>query len=695
MADYSNKYSDKNTQLASGRISRMDSSLEDDIAAYRKKSEQELEDLKRAMRIKGIKEESELWKKYLKKLDEQQKKQYNARLKEFAKKQLELVEDEHKQRLKNLKDEQKARLEAKKEELEYERMTYEEMAKSTKTFLKGVGGLIKTNLESKLLELPKALDSALSNFGKQMQATMKEFAKYQSSIDTRLQGSGKSWGGGLGYSGLYNTLMTNVGINPYIKSQDMLSNLNRLVSEGIAFNIEQRTFLATISDKIANTFEAFDSNLARIVRLQQADTTASRLGLEAYTTRLLNSLFSDTSYLNAAYDVVSSNLVEATSQLSAEAGVEFEGVIQKWLGALSSVGLSDTAVGNLSQALGYLATGDVTGLASSPMQNLIVMAASRAGLSYADMLSKQITLDETNTLLESVVEYLQEIGNSTNQVVKNQYASTFGVSLSDIRAARNLSAKDIATLSGAGLSYGGTIDELYSQMGQVAGRTHIGEMLSNLWENAQYSLYSNIAGNPVLYALWQVTDMIQGLTGGINIPFVTAMGSGVDLNTTVENLMKLGIVGVGSLGMIGDIVNGIGSTFDFGSAASRLGISKSIAMTSRGTLSPFERVGGLGESYEQSIGQGSGDVYYKETLGAAKESAQQDLQGEMSNKKDANDIYTILSDGSAKATPVINENTKLSQLDTVISWLDRISATVDNIDSRLSLNIIGRGEGGL
>lgn len=691
MADYSNKYSDRNTQLASGRMSRMESSLEDDIATYRRKSEQELNDLRVAMRIKGIKEESELWKKNIKTLTDFQKKQDKKRLDELTKQQLDIEKKVHKQTLKDIKEEKEARLEAKKEELELERTSYEEMTKNAKTFFKGIGGVIKTSLESKLLDLPKSLDSALSNFGKQMQATMKEFAKYQSTIDTRLQGSGKSWGGTLGYSGLYNTLMTNVGINPYIRSQDMLSNLNRLVSEGIAFNLEQRTFLATVSDKIANTFDAFDSNLARIVRLQQADTTASRLGLEAYTTRLLNSMFSDTSYLNAAYDVVSSNLVEATSQLSAQAGVEFEGVIQKWLGALSSVGLSDTAVGNLSQALGYLATGDVTGLSSSPMQNLIVMAASRAGLSYADMLSKQITLDETNTLLESVVEYLQEIGNSTNQVVKNQYASTFGVSLSDIRAARNLSARDIATLSGAGLSYGGTIDELYSQMGQVAGRTHIGEMLSNLWENAQYSLYSNIAGNPVLYALWQVTDMIQGLTGGINIPFITAMGSGVDLNTTVENLMKLGIVGVGSLGMIGDIVNGMGSTFNFGSAASRLGISKSLAMTSRGTLEPFERAGGIGQSYEQSIGQGSGDIYYKETLGAAKESAQQDLQGEMGSKKDANDIYTILSDGSAKATPIINENTKLSQLDTVIDWLDRISKSVDSIDGKLTTNLFVQG----
>ena len=681
MADYSNK----NTQLKSGYISRRDSTLEEEVASYRRDSAKDIENLKTAMRIKGIKEESEYWKKQITALEKFQKEQDKKRLDELTKKYLDIEKTLQKQRLKNAKEEQKQRLEAKKEELELERLTYEDMVKNTSTFFKSVGGLVKTNIQSKALDFDKLIDKFVTTVGQQMTATMKEFAKYQSSIDTRLQGSGKSWGGVLGYSGLYNNIMTTVGINPYIKTQDMLSNLNKLVSEGIAFNLEQRTFLATVSEKVASTFDAFDSNLARIIRLQQADITASRLGMEAYTTRLLNSLFSDTSYLNSGYDIVSSNLVEATSQLSAQAGVEFEGTIQKWLGALSSVGLSDTAVGNLSQALGYLATGDISGMSSSPVQNLLVMAASRAGLSYADMLSKQITLDETNALLESVVEYLQEIGSSTNQVVKNQYASTFGMSVSDIRAAQNLSAQDLATLRGAGLSYGGTIDELYSQLGQVSSRTHIGEMLNNLWENTQYSFYANLAGNPALYALWQVTDMIQGLTGGINIPFISTLGTGVDLNTTVENLMKLGIVGVGSLGMIGDVINGMGSTFDFSSAASRLGISKGLAMTSRGTL-VSNRTSGLGTSYEQSLGQGSGDVYYQDIMSSATASAKEDLQGEMGTQKSANDIYTILTDGSAKATPIITENTKLTQLETTNAWLERISGKVDDIYTHMTFH---------
>jgi hypothetical protein len=72
--------------------------------------------------------------------------------------------------------------------------------------------------------------------------------------------------------------------------------------------------------------------------------------------------------------------------------------------------------------------------------------------------------------------------------------------------------------------------------------------------------------------------MIQDYTGGINIPSVLGTGP----NTTVENLMKLGIIGIGSLGMIGDIVNGIGNTVNFSKAFEKLG-GNNLVTTSRGS----------------------------------------------------------------------------------------------------------------
>lgn len=328
-----------------------------------------------------------------------------------------------------------------------------------------------------------------------MNEVITTYSKYQSTINTRLQGTTKT------FSGLQGTLIGSLGVTPYLKTQVMLENLQKLVETGIAFNIEQRTFLSSVSDKIASTFNTFDSNLLRIVKLQQADSTASRLGMEAYLTKFLNNMFSNTEYLSGAFDTVTGNLVEATSQMSIQMGVQFEYLVQKWLGSLSSVGLSDTTVGNLAQAIGYLATGNVQGLESSGMQNLVVMAASRAGLSYADMLTRGINLNETNKLLGSMVEYLQQIGSSTNQVVKNQYASTFGVSVSDLRAAGNLSAKDIKTIGDNMLSYSGTLNELNTQLKTLPQRLSIAEKIKNVAENAQYSLFTNIADNAGLSAL--------------------------------------------------------------------------------------------------------------------------------------------------------------------------------------------------
>ena len=665
--------------------------LEDEVSAYDRRTQQELQDLKNKLRIEGIKEGSAQELKYLKILEKRQEYNRQQLIKKNHKDLLNMEKDLQKQRLKDLEQERKDRNQMYMEELELKKKGYQEDLKHSKTFkedMKALGGIISTSFKQQWLgdggkKISDTVDNVFSSISAGMKQVMSTFSKYQSTINTRLQGSGQSWDKGFGYAGLYNSLMSRVGINPYIKTQDMLSNLSKLVEQGIAFNLEQRTFLATVSDKIASTFDAFDSNLARIVRIQQADSTAARLGMEAFMTNFLNSMFSDTSYLNGTFDTVTQSLLEATSQLTTQGGVEFEGIIQKWLGSLSSVGLSDQTAGGLAQALSYLATGNVEALSSSGMQNLLVMAASKGGMSFADMLTRGITLDETNTLLANIVSYLQEIGNSTNQVVKNQYASTFGVSLSDVRAAQNLTSEDIKNISKTKLGYQGAISELYDQLNSVSSRTSLAEMLDNVWENTKYSLYSNIAGNPALYALWQVTDFIQGLTGGINIPFISAVGSGVDLNTTVENLMKLGIIGPASLGMIGDIVSGIGNTFQFSNAAKLLGIGNDIMTTSRGNT--YTRASGFGTSNEQYLSQSSGDVFYQSTLASAKESAQQDLANETKGKKDINDVYQILSDGSAKVTLYnFEEKAELNQLNTISEYLNDIKSEVISINSKLS-----------
>lgn len=456
-------------------------------------------------------------------------------------------------------------------------------------------------------------------------STIQTYGEYQTKVNARLQGSGNSWQGNgvLGaltvgaYSGGIESRIKNaIGVNPYVKLQKVMDNVVKATEAGIAYNIEQRSFLQSLSESIATTFDAFNSNLTRVIRLQQADSTAARLGLEAGLTSFFNEMYQDTAYLTDSFDVVSQNLIEATSQLTAEQAVELEYVAQKWLGSLYSVGFSSDAVNKISQALGYLGSGNVSALASnSEMQNLIVMAASRANMSYADMLLNGLDASSTNKLMQSMVEYLQEIAESDNKVVKSEYARVFGMSVSDLKAISNIQTV-LPEISKSVMTYGGAMSELYSQMGELSSRVSIAGKLANLMENFKYTTATSIAANPVTYALWEITGMIEDLTGGINLPTISVMGNSVDLNTTVTNLMRAGIVGAGTLGGIGSIISGVGSSLNPASMLSKLGIANTAAAS---TLSRGSSLGSrskkTGEKSSSTlVGNTAGGDYYQQTL---------------------------------------------------------------------------------
>ena len=190
--------------------------------------------------------------------------------------------------------------------------------------------------------------------------------------------------------------------NGAVNAASVVNNLNALVSSGIAYNVELRAYLATATDKIATTFDVFDSNLLRLIRLQRHDTTAAYMGMEATLTDLFNETFKDTSFLNknGLSDAITGSILEATSQMGYSEGLEFQYSVQKWLGALSESGASDSFVSTLANALNMLGTGDVGGLANnSQMQSLLALAANNAGLNYSDLLIGGLNATNTNTLM--------------------------------------------------------------------------------------------------------------------------------------------------------------------------------------------------------------------------------------------------------------------------------------------------------
>ena len=437
---------------------------------------------------------------------------------------------------------------------------------------------------------------SLLSIGQQFQSYIDTYQTYQSKINTRLFGSGLTFNGKYG---IENRLTSAIGNTGWVKTADIMNNVVKATEEGIAYNIEQRAFLQTISENIATTFNAFDSSLLRIIRIQQSDTTAERLGLEAGLTRFLNANYLDTSYLNGEYTTVRSNLTEALSTMSSSDSIGIEYQIQKWLGSLYSVGLSSTAVGSISNALGMLGSGDVSGLASnSGMQNLLAMSASKAGLSYADMLSNGLDESNVNKLLKAMVEYLQEIASNENKVVKSQYASLFGLSMSDLAAASNIS--NTSAVLEATMSSADALSELAGQFNELGNRMSIGQRMSNMIDNLKYSVGSGIAGSPASLAIWEIANLLQSSVGGIAIPSI----AGFDLNTTVAQLMQTGLVGVNMIGAIGDLMKGASS---WGDATKLL----SNVMSIQSGAGAGTRISGFDTSEMTFVGSGDGSDIQK------------------------------------------------------------------------------------
>lgn len=512
-----------------------------------------------------------------------------------------------------LEQQKKRTKEKRKEELELEK----ELAKITKDRLLATKTAFKELGEGIAKSATRLLHSSIAS----VDTAAKLYANYASSINARLQGADKT------FESMNRLIVANIGSSQYLNQKTMLTNLNALVEKGIAYNVEQRAFLQSVASDIATTFDAANGTLLQLIRIQQADTTAARLGSEARLTRFLNEMFKDTSYLNSTYETVSGLLMDTSSQLSAKSAVEFEYVVQKWLGSLGSVGLSQNTLQQIATGLNYLGTGNVEGLTGNQsLQNLLVMSANRAGLSYADMLSGGIDAATANKLLGGVASLLQSISSQEgmSQVVKSQYANLFGITLSDMTAIMQLSSKDLSVISENLLSYKDSLAELVYQMDQIPGRMHLSERIQNLTDNVMMSIGGNIANNAGAYTAWVINDLIEKATGGIPIATIAGMGTFVDLNANLNQLVKTGMVGMSAMSQIGTIVGGL--TGDNNLAALRWGATE---YTARGEgLAALAE--GIRKTTSQSayVGNTDSEGMYQTTVTSARDQASKTVTGQ-------------------------------------------------------------------
>ena len=404
----------------------------------------------------------------------------------------------------------------------------------------------------------KLLGGFLKDLTKSIDSNISDFYQYQAKYEARLQGSDSSYAKSL--SKIANT----VSVSPYVKQKDVVKKLQDLVETGTNYNLELRSYLATVSEGIASTFNAFDSNLLKIIRLQQKDSTAARLGMEASLNKLYNRMFSDTSYLNDAYDSVTQAIQDASGLLTHEMSTEFEYVVQKWLGSLYSLGISNEAVTGIAGAINLLGSGNIETLSSNDqMLSLLAMSAQRGGTSLSTLLEKGTTAEETNKLLLGMITYLSEIAGNTsaNNVVRASFGNVFGLSSTDIKAISNLTSADIETLYKTNLNYAGAIQETKNQIQLISSRTHLSTLVNTAVENALLGASLNIGSNTAAYGTWQALNIVEALTGGIAIPTLGAFGNFLNLESTVTGLAKTGIAG---LSLLSTIVGGLGGLIEGG-----------------------------------------------------------------------------------------------------------------------------------
>ncbi len=477
----------------------------------------------------------------------------------------------------------------------------------------------------------KAISKGFSELITGVDTYLTQYSEYMGKWNTRLQGTQKN------YTSITKLIDSALGVNAYITQSKVFEKLNTYVQEGIAYNVEQRAFLGTVSDKIAATFEANNKTLLQIIRIQQADSTAARLGMESRLTTFLNSMYQDTTYLNGLSDSVSSAILGANSQLSRNGSLAFEYQVQKWLGSMSSVGVSENTIQSLAQGINALGTGDINSLSgNNALQNLLVMAANTAGLDYSSLLSGGMNENTTNKLMSGLVQYMQSIAGTSNQVVKSQYANIFGMTVSDLTSILNLSSQDLVSISNNMLDYSQAINETEQQLKNIGSRTSLSEKIQNVFNNVMSTVGEGIANNVASYTTYLLNSTIMKATGnGIeaNIPLLGA----VNLNKAIQG----GIVGMSLLNKAGSIFQGL-------SNAGNLSLDPNLwnwnETTGRGNgLTPTFAESNVGKSVSKTtyIGNSEESAIYQSSITSANETAQQVTGAEEDDKMTAAIVNSI------------------------------------------------------
>lgn len=403
--------------------------------------------------------------------------------------------------------------------------------------------------------------------------------EYLGKVDARLQSEEAQTGF---FKQITDDVQTVVGASRFVSQKEVLQNVAKLTESGIAYNIEQRAMLATLSDKMVTTFDVLDDTLQRLIRVQQADLTMSQMGSEALLTKFLNSQFEDTSYLNTMYDSVLGALTDSIASMDKNNATSFTYAVQKWLASLYSVGLSDQAVASIASGINALASGNINTLNSNqPLSVLMNMSATNAGLSYSDLLTQGLNASNVNDLMRSMVDYLGTIAENTteNQVLRSQWSDVLGITLTDLRAVSNLTNNDISAIYRSNTTYDQSINETKNQLQTVVGRTTASERINTMADNFMFNWGMNMAQNDAQYMTWYATQFVDQLLGvvglqnstvGMITKVISALPMISSLSETLGDISNISISattsGGGISGILGSLWNIVSLPFNIATA---------------------------------------------------------------------------------------------------------------------------------
>ena len=116
-----------------------------------------------------------------------------------------------------------------------------------------------------------------------------------------------------------------------------------------------------------------------------------------------------------------------------------------------------------------------------------------------------------------------------------------------------------------------------------------------------------IASNPIMYGIQQAAQLLEETVGGVQLPDILAVGSGVLLNTSVADIMRTANLSAAILVSMGSLVQGISGTVSGSTLLSRMGIGKGINQVTRGNGVFAKATAGTDTSFSGYVGNSNAD----------------------------------------------------------------------------------------